>query len=101
VDLSRQLAETLRLHFIERKRDTLARGWSQPPVWLFYNEEGRPLDPSNVRDRVFHKALEKAGLRRIRVHDLRHNAEFRIMPSSMGKSSFKPYCYRRVLQGGT
>ena len=73
IDMSRQLAGTLKLHLIERKRDTLARGWSEAPLWLFSNEEGKPLDPSNVRDRVFHRALEKAGLRRIRLHELRHS----------------------------
>ena len=42
------------------------------PEWLFYNEAGSPVDVNNVRDRVFYKTLENAGLRRIRIHDLRH-----------------------------
>ena len=32
----------------------------------------RPLDVDNWRRRVFSKALKKAGIRRIRIHDLRH-----------------------------
>jgi integrase len=39
---------------------------------LFYNEKGGMVNPANLRNRVFNKILEKAGLRRIRFHDLRH-----------------------------
>jgi integrase len=39
---------------------------------VFYNEEGKPLDGDNLRRRVFSTILAKAGLRRIRLHDLRH-----------------------------
>jgi Phage integrase family len=35
-------------------------------------DEGQQLDMHNVKNRYFHKCLEKAGLRRIRFHDLRH-----------------------------
>ena len=42
------------------------------PDWVFCNEAGRPLDGDNLRHRVFYKVLAQAGLRRIRVHDLRH-----------------------------
>ncbi|HKA53823.1 MAG TPA: site-specific integrase [Candidatus Binatia bacterium] len=33
---------------------------------------GTMLNPDNFRHRVWFKLLEKAGLRRIRIHDLRH-----------------------------
>ncbi len=35
-------------------------------------DEGKQLEMYNVKNRYFLKALEKAGLRRIRFHDLRH-----------------------------
>jgi hypothetical protein len=57
---------------ITRKKEALKNGWSEPPEFLFYNETGNPIDINNVRKRVFYKCLEKAGLRRIRTHDLRH-----------------------------
>ena len=39
---------------------------------MFCNEEGGPLNGDNLRHRVFYKTLVKAGLRRVRFHDLRH-----------------------------
>lgn len=39
---------------------------------VFCTSTGKPLDDHNLRSRVFHPTLEKAGLRRIRIHDLRH-----------------------------
>jgi len=39
---------------------------------IFSNENGLPLDPANLVKREFHPALDRAGLRRIRFHDLRH-----------------------------
>lgn len=40
---------------------------------IFSNEVGLPLDPENLIKREFHPALDRAGLRRIRFHDLRHS----------------------------
>jgi integrase len=42
------------------------------PAWVFMNEVGKPLDPKNITERFFKKLLEKAELRRVRFHDLRH-----------------------------
>jgi integrase len=39
---------------------------------IFPNEAGKPLDPSNLRKRIFEPALRRAGLRKVRFHDLRH-----------------------------
>jgi integrase len=72
VDMSPQLAETLKELRTERKREALAKGWSEVPERVFVNEAGQVIDEWNLRARVFYKALTKAGLRRIRIHDLRH-----------------------------
>jgi integrase len=61
VDMSLQLAETLKAHM-----------FGGPPEFLFTNEKGGFIDLVNWRARVFNKALKKAGLRKIRIHDLRH-----------------------------
>lgn len=39
---------------------------------VFRNKVGNPIDYHNVERREFHAALDRAGLRRIRWHDLRH-----------------------------
>jgi len=73
VDMSRQLSETLKELRTDRKREALAKGWGEVPELVFLNYEGRIINSFNLRPRVFHAALEKAGLRRIRIHDLRHS----------------------------
>jgi integrase len=39
---------------------------------VFTTAQGRPIDPTNLT-RAFITLLRKAGLRRIRFHDLRHS----------------------------
>jgi integrase len=72
VDLSAQLTDVLKSLHVARKRETLRRGWKEVPAWVFVNDAGNPIDPDNFRQRVWPKLLEKAGLRRFRIHDLRH-----------------------------
>jgi integrase len=72
VDMSLMLTDALKNLFVERKKETLRKGWSEVPEWVFTNEAGRMLDPENFRNRVWLKLLAKAGMRRIRIHDLRH-----------------------------
>jgi integrase len=40
--------------------------------FVFTNDEGKPLDAGNLRDRVFRPLLAKASVPMIRFHDLRH-----------------------------
>jgi integrase len=56
----------------KRKQEALKNGWRTVPEWVFVNQAGEPLDAGNVRGRVHYKACERAGLRRIRIHDIRH-----------------------------
>jgi len=72
VDMSAQLTQVLRETLTARKEEALRRGWKHLPDWVFCNEAGKPLDGDNLRHRIFHRVLAKSGLRRIRVHDLRH-----------------------------
>jgi len=70
--MSKQLTEALKTHRIESKKKGLALGLGDAPEYVFTNEKGSFLDKDNWRRRVFNKALEKAELRRVRIHDLRH-----------------------------
>jgi integrase len=72
VDLSLQLTETLQTLLVERKKETLRRGWREVPPWIFVNSVGTPLNYSILRLHVWVPLLAKAGLRHIRIHDLRH-----------------------------
>jgi len=70
--MSNRLAAVLSSYLTQRKKEALAKGWGEPPEWLFYSERGTLIDINNLRKGVFYKALETAKLRRIRIHDLRH-----------------------------
>jgi integrase len=78
VDLSSQLAEEFRRLRAERRREALASGWGALP-WIFVTGEGWPLFKANFARRVFHPLLKRAGLRRIRFHDLRHTFASRLI----------------------
>jgi integrase len=70
--MSLGLSQTFKALCTERQLETAANGWKDVPEWVFCSETGGLLDPDNLRKRVFQVLLKKAGLRRIRFHDLRH-----------------------------
>jgi integrase len=72
VDMSDDLLTELSDLKRHRKEEWLSRGENEIPEWVFCNREGNPVDMHNVKNRQFFKCLEKAGLRRMRFHDLRH-----------------------------
>ena len=72
VDMSLQLAEALKakkkgfkLGLVDTKKDGNAQ-------FLFTNNNGNIIDKDNWRRRVFSKAVQKAEIKRVRIHDLRH-----------------------------
>jgi len=71
VDMSRQLTECLSKLKIKRKEEYLAKG-EDVPEWIFISEIGTPLIEGHWRERIFKKILEKAKIRQIRIHDIRH-----------------------------
>lgn len=72
VDLSDTLLETLEALRRKRKEQWLAKGHNEVPEWVFGNQQGNAAEMHNIKNRHFYKCLEKAKLRRIRFHDLRH-----------------------------
>ena len=72
IDMSPQLAEALKAHRLKCKEKGMKLGLGDHPEYVFTNHLGGPIDLSAWRKRIFVKALEKAELRRIRIHDLRH-----------------------------
>jgi integrase len=72
VDLSDAVLAELEELRKRRKQEYLEKGKGAIPEWIFCNLEGNPAEMQNVKNRHFFKCPEKAKLRRIRFHDLRH-----------------------------
>ena len=73
VDMSLQLKEALKAHKSAAKKKGFALGLGDAPAYVFTNRVGSFIDVNNWRRRTFNKALEKAGLRKVRIHDIRHS----------------------------
>ncbi len=87
VDMSRQLTDVLGKLIHKKKADALRQEMEKPHEerrgsaevlnevldrWLFTTPSGSQLDSGNLRNRMFYRLLDMAGLRRVRFHDLRH-----------------------------
>jgi integrase len=75
IALSATAVEALR-HHLERQvveRKQMGSAWEDLGL-VFPNSVGRPLDNVNLLRYWFHPLLERAGLPRMRFHDLRHTA---------------------------
>ncbi len=72
VDMSLQLAETLKMHETNCKRKGLALGLGEAPEFVFTGPRGGLIDLSPWRKKVFHKAVRASGVKKIRIHDIRH-----------------------------
>src|SRR5262249_41101668 len=59
--MTEQLSRILLRLQVERKTETLRRGWAAFPSWVFCTEAGTPLDESRVR-KVLTKSLGASGL---------------------------------------
>jgi integrase len=73
VDLTAACLDALRDHHQRQAEEKLKVGEDYGDLDLvFATPKGTPLDQKNIVHRQFYSALESAGLRRIRFHDLRH-----------------------------
>ncbi len=70
VDMSDQLRTTLRKLHTDRKTEGLKAGRRGAIPWIFHRN-GKPMEQNNLR-RGFKRVLQKAGLRDMRIHDIRH-----------------------------
>jgi integrase len=71
VDLSKAAIVALAAHRRELKKAYFKKG-EKPPEWVFPNRDGAPHNMTNVRNRIFYRACEKAGLHRRPLHSTRH-----------------------------
>ena len=56
------------------EHEQLGEAWENTLNLVFPNSIGKPMKPSNLTQLFFARILRKAGLPRIRFHDLRHSA---------------------------
>jgi integrase len=70
VDMSDQLIEALRSLYTARKKEALRDGKGDFIDTIFHRN-GKPMEENYIR-LVFRRILAKAGLREIRLHDVRH-----------------------------
>lgn len=93
IPLASAVVGSLRTHRVRQIEERLAAGplWEQRPDFqdlVFTSAAGAPLDPARVND-ALRTALERVGLPRIRVHDLRHTCatllftEFQMHPKQV------------------
>ena len=75
MSLTKAAVEALRRHRAAQAGERLALGaaWEDNDL-VFANEIGRPMEVRNMMRRSFLPLLKRAGLPRIRFHDLRHTA---------------------------
>jgi integrase len=78
VDMTPHVVETLKAVRVTHKKRALKNGMPLPR-WIFADVNGNMFDRETLR-RALRKCLKLAGLREIRVHDLRHSyATIRLM----------------------
>jgi len=82
VDMSDQLVESLKALKTVRKREALKSGKSGPVEFIFHRQ-GKPVSQNSVRN-IYKRMLTKAGIRCMRLHDIRHT--FASLLLSMGES---------------
>jgi len=111
VDMSLELAQTLKDLEIDRQLEKVTRQWNELPPWVFCNELGGLLNPNHLRHRIFYGLLKKAGLRQVRFHDLRHSFASLLLQQGespvyvkeqLGHSSIQITvdCYGHLIPGG-
>ena len=72
VDISLELLDCLKKLEVQRKKETLERGWGEVPPWVFCTINKTPIAAHDVRQ-VFKRVLKTAGLpSHFTVHCLRH-----------------------------
>jgi integrase len=71
-NLSPQLSDVLRRLHVERKTETLRRGWPEVPRWVFCDEAGRPFKEERLEG-AFKRALRAPAVPdHSSPHSLRH-----------------------------
>jgi integrase len=68
--MSDQLEAALKELLTARKRAAVRTG-SPAPLAFIFQRDGNPIEQNHIR-RIFKRVLTKAGIREMRIHDIRH-----------------------------
>lgn len=80
VDISPQMASLLRKHKAEQNELKLSLGGAyEDKDFVFAKDSGHPTQMNNFGQRSFKDLIEKAGVKKIRFHDLRHTSATLLM----------------------
>ncbi|MBS0172430.1 MAG: site-specific integrase [Nitrospira sp.] len=78
VDMSQKLTAVFRDH-IDRLTREAELQWKPAPTWLFEGLRALPYTQQYVRRSIFQPILRETGLRKFRIHDLRHTFATRLL----------------------
>ena len=96
VDMSDQVIETLEALQTERKKEALRSGRGEMVTFIFHRD-GVPIAQNSVRN-IFKRILKKAGLREIRVHDMRHTFASQLLSQGASLMYVKEMCGHSSIQ---
>lgn len=82
VDMSDQLFDALKQLLTKRKKESLKLGRSEP-FDIIFHKNGGPISQNTIRN-IWKRILKKAGIREMRLHDIRHTYASLLL--SMGQS---------------
>ena len=98
VDISPMLLNCIKQYRRQSAASSLAKG-TKISEWIFPSTSDRPLNSNRWRSRIFNNMLDKAKLRKVRIHDLRHSyasflirdvkADLLYVKEQLGHSSIK------------
>jgi len=97
IDLDGQTVAVLRRHRARQLTERLAWPWWVDTGLVFVREDGTALHPDSV-SQLFNRHQRAAGLRRIRLHDLRHGWATLALGGRAGQGGQRPArsCQRRL-----
>ena len=102
------VVQVLREHRAAQEQMNLENGVTPSNSWVFTLEQGRPVHPDSLK-RVLARVCRVAGVRRVRIHDLRHTwaslarragVPLEVVSEKLGhtRSSFTADVYRHTFE---
>jgi site-specific recombinase XerD len=70
--MSRDLCKVLQQYQHILKEKTLKKSWGEFPEWFYINDNGQMTSIMWWRRKRFEPMLEKAEVKKVRPHDIRH-----------------------------